>query len=676
MSYNNPWTTNGVGPSVDLEGPMMRTNPLAALGLVLAAVGCNSFDDKSEIGPNDPILVIPTDERPAVQAETPPPPVSGGTLAVSEDGALAVAADSDRDRVVVVDLNGKTVRGIVDLNSGDEPGRVVLEGSSRAYVALRRGGAVAVIDLDSSQLLERQELCSDPRGLALDASAALLHVACASGDLVTVSTTDGAPTRRLDLGPDLRDVVITGETLMVSRFRSAEILHLDSQGNVLGSVFPATVRTTVTRQIDSGQSLGVENVDRSLTPSVAWRMVSNGQGGALVLHERGTEGQIELSAPTEQGASSYGGDSPLGCGSIVQSAVTELYVDNTQATSRPIAALTLGVDLAVSPTSGRLLIANAGLVDPDAPQPRTVFLGDGPIGIGGSAPAVSSDGSLRMLDRQAVEPVSGTPEFFGTCTGGDAASPTEQPIVSVAFAPNDVLVAQTREPSQLILAQGSPAGESSVIDLGGRSVLDTGHELFHRDSGGGIACASCHPEGREDGRVWEFAGVGKRRTQPLDVGLEGTQPFHWSGDLPGLSSLVDEVFVSRMGGVLQSKSRLSTLQHWLFARQPLTPLRAGDDASVERGREIFDSRGVGCSTCHQGEKLTHHDSFQVREGSDSFQVPSLIGVGYRAPFMHDGCAATLEGRFDPACGGGELHGKTAHLSDTERADLVSFLQSL
>jgi hypothetical protein len=43
--------------------------------------------------------------------------------------------------------------------------------------------------------------------------------------------------------------------------------------------------------------------------------------------------------------------------------------------------------------------------------------------------------------------------------------------------------------------------------------------------------------------------------------------------------------------------------------------------------------------------------------------------------MHDGCAATLADRFNPACGGTQ-HGAGAQMSDGEIADLISYMQSL
>jgi len=57
------------------------------------------------------------------------------------------------------------------------------------------------------------------------------------------------------------------------------------------------------------------------------------------------------------------------------------------------------------------------------------------------------------------------------------------------------------------------------------------------------------------------------------------------------------------------------------------------------------------------------------------QVPSLVGVAYRGPWIHTGCAATLRDRFDPACGR-DKHGDVAQLGDTQLGDLVAYLETL
>src|SRR5204862_5316171 len=68
-----------------------------------------------------------------------PPPLSGGTLIVVGDGRTAVASDPDRDKVWVVDLPSKTVKSL-DLQKGDQPGRLLVDSAGRAHVALRASG--------------------------------------------------------------------------------------------------------------------------------------------------------------------------------------------------------------------------------------------------------------------------------------------------------------------------------------------------------------------------------------------------------------------------------------------------------------------------------------------------------------------------------------------------------
>ncbi|HKO95150.1 MAG TPA: cytochrome-c peroxidase, partial [Polyangiaceae bacterium] len=60
----------------------------------------------------------------------------------------------------------------------------------------------------------------------------------------------------------------------------------------------------------------------------------------------------------------------------------------------------------------------------------------------------------------------------------------------------------------------------------------------------------------------------------------------------------------------------------------------------------------------------------------SFQVPGLLGLALRPPYMHSGCAKTLLERFQPECGGGDAHGKTSQLSEAQKLDLVAYLSSL
>jgi mono/diheme cytochrome c family protein len=210
--------------------------------------------------------------------------------------------------------------------------------------------------------------------------------------------------------------------------------------------------------------------------------------------------------------------------------------------------------------------------------------------------------------------------------------------------------------------------------MGGVSRRDAGHDLFHTNAGAGLACASCHPGGGDDGRTWQFSDVGPRRTQVFNMGIDDTLPLHWDGELATFSDLVDEVFVRRMGGPNLTVDQRAALGGWIASMKPNTPMRKADDPAVVRGKQLFQSSDVGCSGCHSGKKLTNNATIDVGTGG-AFQVPSLIGVAYGQPYLHDGCAQSLRQRFDPKCGGAQ-HGHTSQLSEAQIGDLIAYLQSL
>ena len=244
--------------------------------------------------------------------------------------------------------------------------------------------------------------------------------------------------------------------------------------------------------------------------------------------------------------------------------------------------------------------------------------------------------------------------------------PTQVQAVAVAFDAMGRLVVQTRDPALVV--------NGVTVKLPGAVIADTGHELFHLGTFAGIACASCHPEGHEDGHTWRFANHGARRTQPLRGGILGTEPFHWAGDMANFTELAHQVFNSRMSGPSLKSEHVDALANWIDKLPQWKPVAAADVAAAERGRAIFNDTKTGCAGCHLGPQLTNNRTIAVGTG-EPLQVPSLLGLGYRAPYLHNGCATTLEDRFG-SCGGGDAHGVTSALSPSERADLVAYLGTL
>lgn len=613
-----------------------------------------------EIAPPPQIIdASATDTRPVVTAATTPPPVSGGTLLITHDGKRAVAADPDRDRVSIVGLPEKAVLSTLALQAGDEPGRVVEDDAGRVHVALRRGGAVVSIDIESGAILRRTAVCGAPRGIAFDSASQVLHVACTGGELVTLPAAGGAPTRRLMLDPDLRDVLVTPDGLIVTQFKSANLIRIDASGNVVATVHGFSI-------LRSSDNAANEQVD----PAVAWRALASPTGGIRLLHQYGLAEPIDVSTTPTQSATEqqpYGAP-PGGCGGLVQPGVSTLDDAGSIAMGAPISAPIMAVDASISYDGEWIAMAHAGTVGFDGRRTPEGLVVEGQISIVASKDAVS----------QSTPTGCARPTFMMDVTGQTTAVAFNPATDADAQVEGTWLAAQTREPATLVLF-GAPFGkEPQTIPLGGDSMLDTGHEIFHRDSGAGIACASCHAEGAEDGRVWKFKPIGDRRTQSLNVGLPGTEPFHWDGDVPNLGSLVELVFVHRMGGPHETPERVTALANWLGSLTP--PARMVDAASPEaaRGKALFESKDVGCSNCHAGPKFTSNQNAIVGTTMPGhlLQIPSLVGVGFRAPYLHNGCAATLRDRFDPACGGGDQHGKTSQLTEDQIGDVISYLKSL
>jgi cytochrome c peroxidase len=95
-----------------------------------------------------------------------------------------------------------------------------------------------------------------------------------------------------------------------------------------------------------------------------------------------------------------------------------------------------------------------------------------------------------------------------------------------------------------------------------------------------------------------------------------------------------------------------------------------DAAARERGRALFEG-SARCADCHRGTQLTRAGLFDVGTGG-SFEVPALVGVAARAPYLHDGCGKTLATMF----GCGTRHGSVDGLGEAQRADLIAYVESL
>jgi hypothetical protein len=578
-------------------------------------------------------------------------------MLTSADGSTVIAADPDRDQLYFVDAQGMGHLHTRALNAGDEPGRLVEDAAGRIHVVLRHAGAIATLGREADSAITRRAVCALPRGIAYDAARDQLHVACAEGKLVTLgaAASELTPSRTLDLGGDLRDVLVRGDQLFVTRFRSAELLVLNGDGVVQETRTPPSFAHDEDRAISVNEActsrppttLETETVRIESTPNVAWRVIDVPQRGVSMLHQRSHTDEV----PVVRGGYGTGGcDS-----SLVQASVT-MGLDRELPVTADIAEATLAVDFAIAADASLMVMIAAG-------------------NHGGTGQLQMTPLAWIEAPQDASGPNAPVIEGRARCSSAERLDEPRGQATAVTFTSPFMIAVQQREPAAISFYDLRTRTERTHIELRGASRFDTGHAIFHARTAAGIACASCHPEAGDDGHVWTFAEIGPRRTQTLRGGLLGTEPLHWNGDMTDFRMLVSEVFVGRMSGFTPTPQQADALSTWLD-RQPALHAEPADAAAAERGKILFESPETRCSQCHGGAHLTNNKTENVGTGAD-LQVPALKGVRFRTPLMHDGCAATLSERFtNAACGGGDKHGTTSQLSAAQVGDLTAYLETL
>jgi len=314
----------------------------------------------------------------------------------------------------------------------------------------------------------------------------------------------------------------------------------------------------------------------------------------------------------------------------------------------------------------------------------------------------------------AVDPISKS--LLVSCYGIDqviaydalAASPTraERERWSVGAGPSGIAVDPARNRA-LVWSQFDRA--LNVIDLGDGALADDhgrlrrpvvridippnplrpiavakalGRLLFHsvgdaRVSKDGRACASCHPDGRDDSLVWATP-EGPRRSIMLAGRVSSTAPYAWNGTESDLKEHLATTF-DRLNGAGGLRSiELDALMAYVESLAPPPARSFSQDAKTLRGRQLFASNEVGCSSCHTGTLETDNLRHDVKSKNDAdrnatFNTPTLHLVGGTGPYFHDGRYATLH---ELLAANKDTMGRTTQLSPDDLDALEAYLRTL
>lgn len=645
-----------------------------SLGCLLATLGCAAVTAACAHHVPDARTGPPAGRSPHVPASA----RSGGApgavphpFAAARDGSAIVLAELEgRTVAYVADEDDGLVR-VIDVDDGRElsstrlggvPGQLVMRKDGRLLATVRDTSQVVVLGGGGSEgsklAVERRiDVPADPVGLALSSDDRTLVVTSAWGKAVTVLDAASMAVRAEHaVAREPRSVVLSsdGKRAFVSHVVGSSLDVIDVDAG------PADAKGKKALAVD-----GVEQVFGRHMGSFDQKRAAC-QGFALARAETGrvfAPHVLAFTGDPQESSSGYGGGSE-------------------------------GLEAEVF---------HVPVIDEDAAKiiPESMRLSGGHESLPGN--------TRCALPRAAAVGKAG---LFVTCLGDDVVALFDADVVN----PHEVAVGRWAVPAgpvgialdeaharavvwsqfahaltTVAIGDGSdtprPFALSSVTiprDTRASAKLERGRVLFHstgddRISGDGRACASCHPDGRDDALVWSSPN-GPRQTPMLAGRLEGTAPYGWNGEHDTLVAHIEST-VKNLGGTGLAKEQLAALAEYVASMKAPARQRStgGGEAAalLARGRAVFDSNETGCSSCHVAEsRFTDHETHAFTSPRDLFDTPSLAFVAQTAPYFHDGRFATLEALI-AACDDPKVKmGHTSHLGDDDRRALAAYLRSL
>jgi DNA-binding beta-propeller fold protein YncE len=613
---------------------------------------------------------------------TPKRPTSSTSIIYDAARNRVFSVNQDNDTVTAIDPEKLTKLGEVAVFR--KPESLALTPEGKLWVVHQDDYAVAVIDPDSFTVERgfRLPYASQPVGVAMSPTGDAAYVTLmALGKLLKLDPKSGQVVGEVDVGPKPRGIAVShdGKDVYVTRFVSpdngGEVVKVDASAM---KVATRILLKLDTESVDGDQKArGVPNFlfSIALTPDgrQAWIPAKKDN----IVRGKLRDGK-DLTHDTIV--------RPLTAVIDVQSA-QEIYDNRIDLDNR-----SMPMHVEYSPY-GNFAILTLGFSNRievrDVNRPTQVF---------------SAIATVGQFPRASVLAPSGRLFVQGSLS-------------------RDVLVYDLR--SMLSSFDGSTPPQLAIIpavaqEKVGKEVL-TGKKIFHdasderMDNEGYISCGSCHFEGVEDGRVYDFStrGEGLRNTVAL-LGRRGAKQgrLNWTANLDeiqdfehqirdlfkGRGFLADDAFHTgtrdqplgdSKAGVSPELDALAAYVGSLEHVNP-SPYRGADGALTTdgvAGQALF--RKLGCDFCHGGPEFTDsprdflHDVGTITSLSGmragqallGFDTPTLLGVWETAPYLHDGSASTLRDVLTTK-NHDDLHGYVSSLSSHEVDQLVAYLQQI
>ncbi len=578
-------------------------------------------------------------------------PTRSTTVMVDEINAMAWAVNSDSNTVSAVDT--RTLRKAFEVDVGEQPVTLAQAADRSIWVVNQKSSDISILDPDSG--LKRDNIvlpyASQPYGIAFSPDGSFAYVSLqALGRVLKIDPLSKTVVASIELGPDSSNIVpqIRGIALSEdgSRLFATRFISSDQHGEVY-QIDPR--RMTRLQTLSLANDLGPDTPDSS-------RGIPNYLSSITISPDGASAWIPSKKDNIERGQ--FRDSLPLTHDSTVRTIVSQLDLSSNRENINARIDLNdqdMAFAAAFSPAGDLLFVAVQGS---NVVSVFNAFNGDQvtgiPVGLAPQGLVLDEQGHLYVQNF-----MSRSLSVFDVNALLDGTATSAQPLAEIDLVANETLA-----PTVLLGKQIFYNASSNKMNL----------ESY-------ISCASCHLDGAQDGRTWDFTarGEGLRNTISLKGrGGLGHGPLHWTGNFDeiqdfennmrfhfgGTGFMDDDDFNSGsrsdpLGDPKTGLSReLDALAAYVSSLSdvPASPYRAQDGSLTSdavAGRALFDS--LACGSCHSGGEFTDsalnrfHDIGTISSASGArkgealvgFDTPTLKGVWATPPYLHDGSATTL-----------------------------------
>jgi len=586
-------------------------------------------------------------------------------LAVSEDGRSLYVVAEESNKLLVVDRESRKITH--EIGVGMRPHSIVIDrGGKTAYVSNQWSDNVSVVDLASFHVKEALKTGNGPAGIGLSKDEQSLFVVNSfSSDISVIDLKTSSERKRLTAGNNPTGLQSSPDRSMV---------YITSR-RTLSKPFDDTIRCELTILSDGKQRISAR---KDIISAYMMENIAFTPSGDLALMPVVRPKNNVPTIQIERGWMMTGGIAVIEM--KPEGRIAQLLLDE------PNAYYADPFDISVTPDGKTAFVSHAGsdcisVVDIDAVREIMAGSTDELLEQYAHHLGISSRFVIKRI------PTGANPKGLAISPDGKELYVAEHLDDRIGIVSTETLEMKER------IDLGGP--RRTTVNRRGRQLLNNAGGTFQNQ----YSCFTCHPDGHEDGLVYNMASkdMGRNMTNTQSLrNIGDTPPYKWNGK----NQTVYKQDGMRFSTVLTrnepfSYRDLDALTAYIMTGIPNPPNLLYNPAgeltdAQKRGKMIFerthDFAGFEipvsnrCVTCHPAPFFTNLQMVGVgtlaaSDDSILFDTPHLNNIFASPPYLHDGRAATLE-EIWTIYGKTEEHGAVNDLTKIQLNELIEYLKSL